>query len=834
MVSKMSEGGAKVDGMGKNAKTTKRGPEGPVEDQLAEMLVDVYGYDASRIERQFPIRWGSKNSGVPDIVVFRDGAGRDQAADIEGIVDAKKRGGITNDGRTQLKTYLTATSASWGMISDGAERELYVKPEGTSQVVGGMLSDIPKSGQKPGDYWPPVKEDMVPFRGVELKNILRDALKYLSSNSPISSKERVGDEMVKLIFAKVWDENSYPQNTPDFWVGSDERPQQVKKRIDALFERVVDDTQHSGLFESGDRIRLNADNVAWVVERLQHNSLTSSESDVVGDAFEVFAENGAVGGKGQFFTPRPVVNLAIALVGLEPNMTVCDPACGSGGFLIASMRHVWETMRQHRQWKNLKPDRLREAERNMAGKCFFGIDKEATLVRLAKAYMSISGDGSSNMVAHDSLSRAADFEGEAKTKFTDNGNGLAKFDCVMTNPPFTATSKVVESKSQNFQLGHRWKQSDGTWQKTSNAKKSNPYVLFIERCMDLVKPGGCLAIVLPETVFHAPTTGYLRHYITQHGWVQAVVDLPHDTFRPHCNAKTNLLIVRKGPRPAGSPNVLMCKIDHIGHDHRGKPLKDSGNSQILDDTPDAIAELSEPDRRSNKFVKVVAWKKLADSDNWIPRNHTSRKHTTPTGRRTTTLGKLAEPGEHQSIQFFTGHGSPSSREKGQGDIPYIRVKDIVNWEMYHNPTSKVTDETYQRLAGGRHATEKEDIVFVSRGSYRVGTVAMASSLDKPVLLTRELLTFRVLPDNPAGLTPYYLLWLLSNEQVQQQIPYLVALDTTMPNIGGRWKDIKLAIHTDPAEIGQISGAVEKAMKQKWAAQNLIEKLREQTGVDITT
>ena len=118
------------------------------------------------------------------------------------------------------------------------------------------------------------------------------------------------------------------------------------------------------------------------------------------------------------------------------------------------------------------------------------------------------------------------------------------------------------------------------------------------------------------------------------------------------------------------------------------------------------------------------------------------------------------------IKAWDGHGSPSAPEKGQGDIPYIRVSDIVNWEMYRNPTTGVTQDTYDRLTRGKPAVKKEDVIFVRRGSYRIGTVAMASPRDRHVLMMRELLTLRVQPKNDYGITPHYLIALLSSSDVQ--------------------------------------------------------------------
>ena len=127
----------------------------------------------------------------------------------------------------------------------------------------------------------------------------------------------------------------------------------------------------------------------------------------------------------------------------------------------------------------------------------------------------------------------------------------------------------------------------------------------------------------------------------------------------------------------------------------------------------------------------------------------------PQGCVSVSLGQLLD---NKIIGAWDGHGSPPAVEKGMGDIPYIRVSDIVNWEMYRNPTSSIPESVYQKLKGNKPTPQEGDVILVRRGSYRIGTVAMASPRDEQILLTRELLTLRVSDlNNSYGITPFYLL-----------------------------------------------------------------------------
>lgn len=811
-------------------KRVRTGPEEQVRQEFERVLVDDYGYEKGNIDIEVPIPRGSnRRSDRADVVVYRS-SGRDPAVDILGIVEVKKPGVV--EGKDQLKSYMTATSAVWGAWTNGETIEYFCKPEGESSVYSDRINNIPAQGQRIEDIGKLEKATLKPYGRMELKLRFRHILNTLYANTNISRREKLGNEAIKLIFSKIRDETTYLQRPPAFRVGFDEDYEAVKSRIDGLFSSVRADLADDGVFESHDRITLDAKGVAWVVGQIQHGSLKDTPTDVVGDAFEVFAESKFVGEKGEFFTPRNVIDVAVKLVNPRPNETICDPACGSGGFIITAMRHVWDAMDEDSQWKGMPEEMLSQAKKKMAERCFFGIDKESDLVRIAKAYMAISGDGRSNVVWENSLHSPVDFNPIAASKFAPTGE-LRQFDCILTNPPYGTSAKVLVGESAQYELGHKWTRSeDGEWRKGA-PRETDPYVLFIERCFAMLNDGGRMAIVLPETVFHAPTTQRLRDYVAEQGNVVAVVSLPHNTFRPHCNAKTCLLIVTK--RTAESPrgDVVMAFPREMGHNHQGKPLYRRGTTDVWDDMPHVLDELDSPGSGTNEFVFTVPWSDVEHAGNLIPHYYAYQRRwprRAPNGRRWVKLGDMVDDG---AIQAHDGHGSPTSAEKGQGDIPYIRVADIVNWELYRNPTSGITERTYRRLMRDQLPVAPRDVIFVRRGSYRIGTVAMASDRDRKVLLTRELLTLRVTDNNPYGVSPYYLLAMLSTGHVQAQIDSLVFVDTTLPNIGDRWRELRLPIHKKASDLKTLSTQVESIVNKKWQGQAEIESIRQTLGKIIT-
>ena len=399
-------------------KRVKPGPEEMVRQDYERVLVEEYGYRKSDLDIRVRIPRGSSPGDEADIVVY-DGDGRAPAANILGIVECKKRG--EKDGKGQLKSYLTATSAQWGVWTNGEGIEYFCKPPGQSAVLEDRINNIPVRGQRMEDVGKLSKSDLRPYGRLELKLIFRHILNTIYANTNISRREKLGNETIKLIFAKIRDETTYPDRPPVFRVGYDEDPEQVKARVSELFAEVVTELSQDGVFGEHDEITLDAKGVAWVVGQLERGSLVKTPTDVVGDAFEVFAESKLVGEKGEFFTPRGVIDLAVKLVDPRPDQTVCDPACGSGGFLITAMRYVWDTMDHSAKWGKLPPPQLQSAKERMAARRFFGINKEMDLVRIAKAYMAISGDGRSNIVWENSLHEPTEFNEQAKPRFVAGG-----------------------------------------------------------------------------------------------------------------------------------------------------------------------------------------------------------------------------------------------------------------------------------------------------------------------------------------------------------------------------------------------------------------------------
>ncbi|MEM9569706.1 MAG: N-6 DNA methylase [Bacteroidota bacterium] len=807
-------------------------PEEKVRQEFEQILHTDYFYDKDRMDIEVPIKIGSSKKRA-DIVIYKHSKNKEQYKDILAIVEVKQKS--RRDGVAQLSSYMQATSAIFGVWTNGDEIT-YLYKEG-NEIKDDVLVNIPKQDEDIANIGDITKEKLRSVRN--LKPIFRRILKTLYANTNISRKEKLGSEMIKLIFCKIHDELHNLHALPKFRVSKEELErhayEEVKDRLQGIFSEVKERLKGDGIFLKNETILLDPKSVVHVVGELAFISLSKTEKDAIGEAFEVFAESKLVGEKGEFFTPREIIKLAIQIIDPAPEESIIDPACGSGGFLIYALSYIWQKMEKDRKYKN--SPKLADIKRKIAENYFYGIEKEVDLVRICKAYMTIIGDGTSKIIQQNTLKPIHEFNPKAKEHYTEKKEGkltIKKFDYVITNPPFGAKIKVIKEDCKYFDLGHKWKKKEGVFEKTNTVQETSPQELFIERCLQMLKSGGKLAIVLPETYLHAPSKKYVLQYLKKNNNIISVIDLPHNTFRPYCNAKTCLIVLQKN-RPQQS-NIIMGVAEQMGHDHKGdlmyrfdKNTKEF-TKDIWDDTEIISKELVSPSK-NNKYVFHVQSSAIV-KDYFVPRYYwnTKIKEAKAKAKKANMhLISLRELLEKNILHSYNGHGSPPSQYKGQGNIPYIRVADIVNWDVYKNPTSMIPAHIYSDIKGANGIDlQEKDILFVRRGSYRIGAVAMISSFDKNVLLTNEITVLRI-SSNDIGLSPYYLLFALSHEITQLQINNKVFIDTTLPNIGERWKELKIPVFNDQKELERISKKILHIMQARWQANQTLHQIAQKFG-----
>ncbi|HOI39523.1 MAG TPA: N-6 DNA methylase [Methanobacterium sp.] len=538
---------------------------------FSRQLVEDYNYPKDYIQTRPQFRVKARPSDTKkeypvDIAIFSNN--KKQEDDVIVIVECKKKN--RKDGQSQLQDYLRFSKAQLGVWFNGNERLFVRKIEKDGRTDFEEIPNIPKYGQRLEDVGKFKRKDLKPTHN--LKATFKAIRNHLAANTVGATRDEVlAQQLINLIFCKIYDEKfTEPDDIVTFRAGIDEKTENIKKRILDLFEKVK--RKYKDVLDDNDSITLDEKSIAYVVGELQNYCLIEAERDVISDAFETFIGHALKGGQGQFFTPRNVVKMMVDI--LEPNEDdlIIDPACGSGGFLIESLRHVWRRLDAEGEKYHWSKNNLQEEKMEFALNNIRGIDKDYFLSKVAKAYMAIVGDGKSGIFCEDSLEDPKNWNSKTQQKVHLDG-----FDVLMTNPPFGSKIPVRgEKKLRQFDLGHKWKRTSktGEWEKGKIKPKEAPQILFIERCLQLLKNHGRMAIVLPDGIYGNVSLGYIREWILEKARVVAIIDVPIETFMPNTSTKTTIMVLQKMDEkeiPSDYP-VFMAVAEKCGHDRRGREL----------------------------------------------------------------------------------------------------------------------------------------------------------------------------------------------------------------------------------------------------------------------
>jgi type I restriction enzyme M protein len=553
---------------------------------FARRLVEDFGYPKTNITTrpQFRVRRRPSDEAKSypvDIAVFSKP--RKQEQDLWIVVECKAEN--VKEGRKQLEIYLTMSDAKIGVWFNGKEH-LYLRKDYLQggQIAFQSLPTLPRFGQRVEDIGLYARKDLKPTK--ELKSVLKDIRNYLAGNAKgITKDERLAEQIINILFCKVFDESRKgPDELMDFRAGLGEDPKVVCERILDLFASVK--RRYSDVFDNSDAIELDADSISYVVGELQPYCVVEAERDAVGDAFEVFMGPALRGEEGQFFTPRNVVRMMVDILDPDIDEMIIDPACGSGGFLIVALDHVWKKIEAQGKKKKWTQQRIREEQTHVASQYFRGIDKDRFLAKVTKAYMAILGDGRGGVFCDNSLLPPERWDPLLRNKVTLKG-----FDVVLTNPPFGTKIPVKGAEILGqYVIGHkqRFDKASERFEWTDHLhEKQPPQLLFIERCIQLLKPGGRLGIVVPESVLGMPTYTHIVQFLRDRVRIVGVISMPEELFQPHTHAKVAVLLI-KNVKPSAKDQLFMSVVDWCGHDSRGNPtlkVHDDGKEELLDDVP---------------------------------------------------------------------------------------------------------------------------------------------------------------------------------------------------------------------------------------------------------
>ncbi len=447
-------------------------------------------------------------------------------------------------------------------------------------------------------------------------------------------------QFLYLIFCKMHDEGLRSKQRlswkPRFWAGpreqfSDEGQKEIKKRVDSLFAEVK--KQYSNIFRGNEEITLSNRALAFIVSELAKYDFTRTDVDAKGVAYQELVGVNLRGDRGQYFTPRGVVKLVIEMLDPKEGERLLDPACGTGGFLVATLGYMLEKFRKEQNTVAGAEDtqeflNVHERLREYAASMVYGADFDPFLIRAAQMNMVLAGDGRGHIYNLNSLEfplgHMADVDAAKKEI------GFETVDIIATNPPFGSDIPITDRHIlEQYELAHNWESDgEGGFRMTQTLKNSmSPEILFIERCVKWLKPGtGRMGIVLPDGVLGNPASEYIRWWIMRETQVLASVDLPVEAFIAEANVNilTSLLFLRKKSNQeklleamngmAEYP-VFMAVADKVGYDRRGNKLY-----KRAPDGEDIVApvEKTEKLRIGGKVIERVLTRNEKIEDNDLP------------------------------------------------------------------------------------------------------------------------------------------------------------------------------------------------------------------------
>jgi len=577
-------------------------PEEVVRQLWLHKLHAIYQYPFDRMETEKSVHFGREiHAKAADIIVYK----KDK---ITPYIIVEVKSPTEEKGIDQLKSYLAAEGAEIGLWSNGTNRIILYRPY--PKEFDDTLPDLP-SCDKTIDDLLESKKTLFEYTTtkMDLKKIVENMEELVLANAGVD----VFTEVFKLIYAKLYDENEARINRTDNEVFF-RKYKDVNKTfevINGLFKNAI--KKWPGTFYEQENINLSPEHLSVVVGELEKARLFGSDLSIIDETFEYLIPEVAKSKKGQYITPRHVMATAVKMLNPKKDEYIIDPAAGSGGFLIQAMNWIKE---QHL-------NNSEEATREYAKEYLWGVDFAEEISKVSRALMLIAGDGRSHLFKLNSLD-PREWHGETRelldarakllTKLLPQDNAVEdsenqktfhyfNFDVLLTNPPFAGEIKDVGILRQYF-FGKK---------KGKLVNKVERHILFIERASDLIRPGGRLAIVLPQGVLNNTNMEYIREYLFEKARILAVVGLHVNTFKPHTGTKTSVLFLQKWEdEPLKDYPIFMAVSKKAGKDNSGEYVykKDTkGNfvhdnkfKKVLDHDLDEIAE---------KFIKFAKEQKFS-------------------------------------------------------------------------------------------------------------------------------------------------------------------------------------------------------------------------------
>lgn len=623
-------------------KLVKESPKEVVRQRIARALFHEYGISVDDMLPDFAVPVSGRRKRV-DIAIFKPGS-EHTLANVRRIVivrpEPKKNG---HKGTTKLRdhdqasqdleelklTMAEAPACEWGLWTNGLEFFFLQKTVSRFDIEFLPIGDWPMGDESLGSrdvasaaYTRRADKEM-------LRVAFRRCHNFIHGNEGMP-KDAAFWQFLYLTFCKMYDER---QSTRRFWAGPTEQfdpklRKQIRARILPLFDEVK--KTYSTIFRGNEEITLTDRALAFMVSELAKYDFTRTDIDAKGAAYQEIVGSNLRGDRGQYFTPRGAIKLMVQMLAPRQGERLLDPACGTGGFLVSSLAYMLEKIRERSgkaaAEENTQQFLSHQVElRDYAAKCVFGCDDDQFLVRASHMNLVMAGSEKVNLYHINSLEfPGGDRPGLPKAQ-TDIR--LGTIDVLMTNPPFGSEIPITDPQIlKHYELAHIWERTgDGNFRKTDRQQGSvAPEVLFIERCLRWLRPGGRMGIVLPDGILGNPGDEYIRWWILRNAWVLASVDLPVETFivEANVNILTGLLFLkRKSDDEIRAEDiggaidypVFMAVAENVGVDRRGATLY-----KRTPDGEEMIQEVEEKERiriGGENVVRTLRRKsKIVDDD----------------------------------------------------------------------------------------------------------------------------------------------------------------------------------------------------------------------------
>jgi type I restriction enzyme M protein len=579
-------------------------PEEIIRQLFLQVLINDYDYMIERMELEYAVSFGREKKRA-DIVIFD----KQQTTSPYIMVELKKP--KLKDGKEQLKSYCNATGAPIGIWTNGDSISFYHRKDPNYFED---IPAIPKESEKLSDILSErwniqdlIDKDKLRTERKSLKDLILEMEDEVLANAGVD----VFEELFKLIFIKLFDEMESGRNRNrhlEFRNYGDTETE-LKEKIQMLFDKAKE--KWEGVFSDDSKIELTASHLSVCLSSLQDVKLFNSNLDVVDDAFEYLINKSSKGEKGQYFTPRYVIDMCVRMLNPKENETMIDTASGSCGFPVHTMFYVWKKIlndlglpESHLFTLEKKPERCTDYVNNKV----FAIDFDEKSVRVARTLNLIAGDGQTNVLHLNTLDwerwdEKTEDENWQDTYFTGwrklkklradkKSNHDFRFDILMANPPFAGDIKESRILAK-YELG---KKPNGKYQ-----TKVGRDILFIERNLDFLKPGGRMAIVLPQGRFNNSSDKQIREFIAERCRILAVIGLHGNVFKPHTGTKTSVLLVQKWD------DKLCPKVEDypIFFATMQEPSKDNSGDKIFirkKDNPNYKVKPIEPQAEQSKII----------------------------------------------------------------------------------------------------------------------------------------------------------------------------------------------------------------------------------------